>query len=857
MNLQEFIKYKYKDKRIDHSNKEFLEKIWFPYWQEWGLEHTTPEVFFTTTLKQNTYFIDFVIITENKAYLIEIDDHGTHHGSRNFVSKSQDKKNTINAALHNINDYDLPRLENVESIKKKMYIPMIELYLDDIKNDPTKTVDQLHRFFKADDCLNIYRAQKYGTGEIVLTQPQEITLEAINKSREGGNARGIISLTTAVGKTFISIFHVKKFTKDNEGRVLFLAHVNDILDQAKYSFIEAWPEIKNDIGQIYGANKNQYNKKITLATMQSLRSDDCLAKFKKNHFDTIIIDETHRATADSYTKILNHFSPKFILGLTGTHERSDGANVLEIYNDNMIYEITRDEARDKGWIVNIEYHALKDNVDYSNIKFHNNKYYETDLEKLLIIEERNKAILKEYKKRALNKKTIGFCVSIEHAEKMAMFFKNDGLNASAIHSDTEYLKPKQRDKINKAFRNNKIDIIFTVNAFNEGVDFPDVECLLMLRETQSNVIRNQQLGRGLRLSNGKEKVIVLDFLSNDRNQNRVFDYFGTGLDGFKEDKGKYYYDNNGDKVIFDAEVFVECQRLEKMLDNSTSKDTKKFSKFWRDFGNEIEKDAEDNNYWYVGQQEKDLINLLNGIKIIHDNPGINDEYFKVQYAEKTGNTESNSGKRGLFYVKILGLLDKNASPTPAFENILKKNSDNFFDKDTLKFIEDEIQDQLEKTYFYWSLFRGNHDNFKIFLWFTIYKILLLIGKKTEKYEITIDEFKNFVVRIEEHNDKNCENAINLISQLRDESEELSILRFLRYKAHKLDERVSAVFNHNKYINFNNEYYIQLKEEYIEEVEKKLRSFENLLNSKRINQWNRDNSDSYLDMLYNPGTPWSK
>src|SRR5262249_46537389 len=160
-------------------------------------------------------------------------------------------------------------------------------------------------------------------------------------------------------------------------------------------------------------------------------------------------------------------------------------------------------------LVPYTYMGLTDNVDYSRIRYQNYRYRVDDLERFLIIPERNKAILDAYLEKGSGDKAIGFCVSIKHAERMAEFFRENGVKACAIHSGS-----LNRDELIASFRNNELQVVFTVDLFNEGIDFPNVRVLLFLRPTESKTVFIQQLGRGLRLCAGKDRVRVLDFIGN-------------------------------------------------------------------------------------------------------------------------------------------------------------------------------------------------------------------------------------------------------------------------------------------------------------------------------------------------------
>jgi hypothetical protein len=214
------------------------------------------------------------------------------------------------------------------------------------------------------------------------------------------------------------------------------------------------------------------------------------------------------------------------------------------------------EVIERGFLVPYTYYGLTDDIDYSRIRYENNRYRVDDLERFLIIPERNEAILREYLEKGAGDKAIGFCVSIAHAERMADFFNEHGVSAAAIHSQAP-----ERDDLVKAFREDRINVAFTVDLFNEGVDFPNVQVLLFIRPTESKTVFVQQLGRGLRLCAGKERVRVLDFIGNYKRANLIRDYLAKAkheveIDdaaGRRRRKVEYEY-STGCEVIFDAAV---------------------------------------------------------------------------------------------------------------------------------------------------------------------------------------------------------------------------------------------------------------------------------------------------------------
>ena len=360
----------------------------------------------------------------------------------------------------------------------------------------------------------------------------------------------MVVLPTGTGKTFLSAFDSKKF----DGRTLFIVHRLDILSQSKEAFEKVWPEAKT--GLLTGDVKEHlHNSKILFASKDSLRNPEYLSLFKPDEFNYIIVDEVHHGQCPSYQVILNHFKPRnFMLGMTATPDRMDRKDIFELFDYNKVFEYTLTEAIENGFLVPYSYVGLKDDIDYSKIRYDGKKYNVQDLDKFLIIEKRNKAILKEYIERGNGDKAIGFCCSIKHAERMAQFFNDNGIPSVSITSETEDREQKIKD-----FRNNKYATAFTVDLFNEGIDFPDVRVLMFLRPTESKTVFMQQLGRGLRLCSGKEKVVVLDFIGNYKKANKIRQYLAKkSTEQRNSSNGRierivYEYASKCD-VHFDAEV---------------------------------------------------------------------------------------------------------------------------------------------------------------------------------------------------------------------------------------------------------------------------------------------------------------
>ena len=379
---------------------------------------------------------------------------------------------------------------------------------------------------------------------------QEEVLKALHLYREKGWKKGIVVLPTGTGKTYLSAFDTLK----TKGRILFIVHRLDILNQSKTAFEKVYP--KEKLGLLTGDIKEYLkDSKILFSSKDSLKNASNLKTFKRNEFDYIIVDEVHHGQAPIYKTIIEYFNPTFfMLGLTATPDRMDRKDIFELFDYNKVFEYSLVEAIENGFLVPFNYYGLKDNIDYSNIRYKGMKYNAQDLDRHLIIEDRNKQILEEYLKKGQGNKAIGFCCSIKHAEKMSRFFNLHGIPSVAITSLSE-----QRTELTDKFKNNEVAVAFTVDIFNEGVDFPNVQVLMFLRPTESKTIFMQQLGRGLRLCGGKSNVVVLDFISNYKKANKIRKYISQSSEEIKNpktsriEKIEYRYSPKCN-VHFDSEV---------------------------------------------------------------------------------------------------------------------------------------------------------------------------------------------------------------------------------------------------------------------------------------------------------------
>ncbi|MBI3123283.1 MAG: DEAD/DEAH box helicase [Ignavibacteriales bacterium] len=342
------------------------------------------------------------------------------------------------------------------------------------------------------------------------------SLKKLQEARELKQFSGLVVLPTGVGKTRVAAIDSKNC---GAKKILYVAHTNEILQNAHQEF----SHIYGESNVFYSLNeKNNSNFPVVhLETIQTISRN--IPTVFSNNYDYVVIDEFHHAAANSYRSLIDSISPNFMLGLTATPFRGDRQDVIGLCNGNIIVEYELRTGIDSGILSPFHYYGLFDDVDYTNIRRFNDHYSIKDLDKVLIIESRDSAIISKWYQYADNLPTLAFCCSINHAKRVAESFNKYGV-ASEIYVGTTSLDV--RNKLIEAFRYGDLKLLCVVDVMNEGIDIPFVECLLFLRPTESKRIFFQQLGRGLRKFPGKDKVVVLDFIGNFSNAYRIVDYIG-------------------------------------------------------------------------------------------------------------------------------------------------------------------------------------------------------------------------------------------------------------------------------------------------------------------------------------------
>lgn len=351
---------------------------------------------------------------------------------------------------------------------------------------------------------------------------QNDALTALKETRCQGFQRGLVVMGTGLGKTYLAAFDAASLGAQ---RVLFVAHRDEILLQAEHSFLRIHP--RASVGRYDGRDKDP-GADLLFASVQTLGQHEHLQRFAGDHFDYVVVDEFHHAAATTYRKLLAHFQPKFLLGLTATPERTDQSDILSLCDGNLVFSRDLHFGIEQGLLCPFTYYGIYDEaVDYEAIPWRNSRFDPNALEAKLATLARAQHALREWRGKAQNR-TLAFCVSIKHAKFMADRFQRDGISAAAVYADSDL----DRGEALEQLADGTLEIIFSVDLFNEGMDLPQIDTVMMLRPTESKVLFLQQLGRGLRTGDSKERLVVLDFIGNHRGffnkPQALFKVLGTG-----------------------------------------------------------------------------------------------------------------------------------------------------------------------------------------------------------------------------------------------------------------------------------------------------------------------------------------
>lgn len=395
--------------------------------------------------------------------------------------------------------------------------------------------ERLARALKAEKYFDNNNTDAYTMDIAPYSYQQEILdkLEAERKVR--GYYRNLVVAATGTGKTVISAFDYKRFRKQNPDkpcRLLFVAHREEIIKQSMYTFRAVLKDA--NFGEMFVGNYKPENINNLFISIQTFNSQAFTEKTTPEFYDYIIVDEFHHAAAPTYQELLSYYNPQILLGLTATPERMDGKSILPYFNNRIAAEIRLPEAIDRKLLCPFQYFGVTDIVDLDKLKWAAGGYDKGELSRIYTLSgtmahQRADLVISSLLKYVTDideVKGLGFCVSIEHAEFMSNYFCEHGIHSMFL---TGHSPDEERQEAKSRLVKGDVRFIFVVDIYNEGVDIPEVNTVLFLRPTESLTVFLQQLGRGLRLSEDKECLTVLDFIAQANKKYNFEDKFSTLL----------------------------------------------------------------------------------------------------------------------------------------------------------------------------------------------------------------------------------------------------------------------------------------------------------------------------------------
>lgn len=334
-----------------------------------------------------------------------------------------------------------------------------------------------------------------------LREHQEEALAQLEAMRNAHETIALLYHATGTGKTVTAVSDAKRLGK----RTLFLAHTKELVYQAYNCFRNLWPEVS--VGR-YVEGYREADAYVVCGSIQSVAAN--IGMFAPDDFGYLVIDECHHGTAETYRKIMSYFNPTFTLGLTATPERTDGEDLLDIFK-NVAHKLDLKTAVELDTLVPVRCIRIATNIDLRDVRINGFQYNALDLESKIQIPGRNQLIVDTYCEYVKSRPTVVFCMSVRHAQEMADLFQAKGINARSISGST---KPAERKRILEQYESGKIPVLCACDLLNEGWDSPHTQVLFMARPTMSKTIYMQQLGRGMRKSEGKDHLMVFDFVDN-------------------------------------------------------------------------------------------------------------------------------------------------------------------------------------------------------------------------------------------------------------------------------------------------------------------------------------------------------
>ena len=381
-------------------------------------------------------------------------------------------------------------------------------------------------------------------------------LDAIENTRVDGQSRALVVMASGLGKTVMAAHDARRWLGEYGGRLLYLCHQNDILTQARTTY-EIVLQAPYAFGYFHGKEKSIHKVDCLFASFQTMRNYK--EYFRRDEFSYIVVDESHHSPAPTYLPVLEYFSPKFLLGLTATPERTDLTDIRSIYGTEVFW-LPLEDALVRGLLTPVDYRLMTDELQ--NLEVLDTvagKLSIRYLNKKIFVPRRDSeiaAIILRHMSEIENPKAMIFCPSIRYCERLQAYLPN----ALAIHTD---LPLSLQERRLEAFRQGLINIAITIDKFNEGIDIPDVNIVVFLRSTSSRTIFFQQLGRGLRRIAGKDRVRIIDFVGNCDRLQTVSDLWRS----VEEKRGEYKKDAEGaDPLSIDVGEIQFTEEIKRIVD---------------------------------------------------------------------------------------------------------------------------------------------------------------------------------------------------------------------------------------------------------------------------------------------------
>jgi len=439
---------------------------------------------------QNSRFADFVLENGPRRVAFEIDDEASHNPKLVSSGKFWDDLLKQNSMVHM--GWDVYRWA----------VRQMQTQPDTVKDELRVFLGNQPQFKEIEDYLPTQRGKSISAENLNLKAHQKEALAALAAMREKHETIALLYHATGTGKTVTAVMDAKSCG----GRTLFLAHTHELVEQAAETFEALWPEAM--VGR-YVDSVKEPDAHVVCGSIQSVALN--LDRFRGCDFDYLIIDEAHHASADTYQKVLAYFKPQFTLGLTATPERTDDNTVILDIFKNTAHKLDIQTAVEIGELVPVRCIRIHTNIDLTKVRFNSVQYNIRDLESKIYVPERNRLIVDTWLQYVKNRRTVVFCASVRHAEEIAALFANAGVAACAVSGS---MKASERQEHLVKFAAGEIKVLCACDLLNEGWDCPQTEVLFMARPTMSKVLYTQQLGRGMRLSEGKDCLMVFDFVDN-------------------------------------------------------------------------------------------------------------------------------------------------------------------------------------------------------------------------------------------------------------------------------------------------------------------------------------------------------